>query len=405
MSCEKTGRNDPCPCGSGKKYKQCCLVKQANSDQSALLKQIPLVLRQALAFIQGGLLLKAVLLCKQILSVAPTQPDALHLLGTIALREGRVDQAVDLISRALKYNPNNPEYYNNLGFALHEQGRLDAALKNYRQALALAPNYGNAYFNMHALMLQNVPEALVCLEKVVAQTPGDMEAQWMMAVLLERDGKAGAANKVLDELLRSGGLSAARVDAWNTLKQEGGLQLPMMGSMLQTLQHCLTKAPQDGLVLEFGVRFGNTIRQIAELVGPRQVVHGFDSFEGLPEAWHKEAKGSYSTKGEIPDVPKHVRLHQGWFENTLPIFLEQYPGNVRLINIDCDIYSSTKTVLDLLAPRIVSGAVIVFDEYIGNEQWREDEFKAFQEAIARYGWEYEYLCFSLFTKQVGVRIK
>ncbi|NSW92407.1 MAG: SEC-C domain-containing protein [Firmicutes bacterium] len=21
---EKTGRNDPCPCGSGKKYKKCC---------------------------------------------------------------------------------------------------------------------------------------------------------------------------------------------------------------------------------------------------------------------------------------------------------------------------------------------------------------------------------------------
>jgi SEC-C motif domain protein len=26
-STPKVGRNDPCPCGSGKKYKQCCLVK------------------------------------------------------------------------------------------------------------------------------------------------------------------------------------------------------------------------------------------------------------------------------------------------------------------------------------------------------------------------------------------
>lgn len=24
---EKTGRNDPCPCGSGKKYKKCCMEK------------------------------------------------------------------------------------------------------------------------------------------------------------------------------------------------------------------------------------------------------------------------------------------------------------------------------------------------------------------------------------------
>jgi hypothetical protein len=89
----------------------------------------------------------------------------------------------------------------------------------------------------------------------------------------------------------------------------------------------------------------------------------------------------------------------------LPTFLEQHPGNVRFINIDCDIYSSTKTVLDCLAPRIVPGSVLVFDEYIGNEQWREDEYKAFQEAAQTYGWKYEYLCFSLFTKQVAVRIQ
>jgi len=68
------------------------------------------------------------------------------------------------------------------------------------------------------------------------------------------------------------------------------------------------------------------------------------------------------------------------------------------------VYSLTKAVLTLLAPRIAPGAVIVFDECIGNEHWREDEFKAFQEAVAQYGWKYEYLCFSLFTKQVATMI-
>ncbi|HEU4709088.1 MAG TPA: hypothetical protein VFS17_07225, partial [Methylophilaceae bacterium] len=67
-------------------------------------------------------------------------------------------------------------------------------------------------------------------------------------------------------------------------------------------------------------------------------------------------------------------------------------------------YSSTKTVLDALAPRIIPGSILVFDEYIGNEHWREDEYKAFQEAVKAYGWRYEYLSFSLFTKQVAVRI-
>ncbi len=27
MAADKVGRNDPCPCGSGRKYKQCCANK------------------------------------------------------------------------------------------------------------------------------------------------------------------------------------------------------------------------------------------------------------------------------------------------------------------------------------------------------------------------------------------
>ena len=32
----KAGRNDPCPCGSGKKYKQCCLLKSASKKGKKL---------------------------------------------------------------------------------------------------------------------------------------------------------------------------------------------------------------------------------------------------------------------------------------------------------------------------------------------------------------------------------
>lgn len=36
----KIGRNDPCPCGSGKKYKQCCLNKQTNRNEYEEIKDI-----------------------------------------------------------------------------------------------------------------------------------------------------------------------------------------------------------------------------------------------------------------------------------------------------------------------------------------------------------------------------
>jgi tetratricopeptide (TPR) repeat protein len=33
----KTGRNDPCPCGSGKKFKQCCLRKEEQAEREAVV--------------------------------------------------------------------------------------------------------------------------------------------------------------------------------------------------------------------------------------------------------------------------------------------------------------------------------------------------------------------------------
>jgi len=133
-------------------------------------------------------------------------------------------------------------------------------------------------------------------------------------------------------------------------------------------------------------------------------VHGFDSFEGLPEQWHVQPKGAYSTCGEVPEVPPNVELHIGWFDATLPVFVGKNDQPVRFINVDCDLYSSTKTVLDQLAPRIQPGTVLVFDEYVGNDRWRQDEFKAFQEAVVEHGWRYEYLAFSVTDFQGSVRI-
>jgi len=61
----------------------------------------------------------------------------------------------------------------------------------------------------------------------------------------------------------------------------------------------------------------------------------------------------------IPSMPDNVKLHVGWFDDTLPEFLKGNIEQVGFINVDCDIYSSTKTVLDLLAPRITCGTIFV----------------------------------------------
>jgi len=160
----------------------------------------------------------------------------------------------------------------------------------------------------------------------------------------------------------------------------------------------------DGLVLEFGVYFGKSVRILAERLRDA-TVHGFDTFTGLPEDWtDAKQRGTYSTDSNLPPAPSNVRYHVGTFDATLPDFLARHRGPVRFMNVDCDLYISTKQIFDALHERVVPGTVIVFDEYVMTSRWRDDEYKAFQEAVARHGWQYEYLGISLVSGQAAVRI-
>jgi hypothetical protein len=173
---------------------------------------------------------------------------------------------------------------------------------------------------------------------------------------------------------------------------------------LDLLGFALSRAPQEGLVLEFGVEKGASLRHLAGLTA--RTVHGFDSFEGLPGDWHgtREAKGAFSLQGRLPKVPGNARLHVGWFDATLPAFLAADPAACALIHVDCDIYASTVSVFTNLGPRIRPGTVIVFDEYFNYPGWRQHEYKAFQEFIAASGLQYRYLGFSAEKGHVAVRI-
>ena len=160
---------------------------------------------------------------------------------------------------------------------------------------------------------------------------------------------------------------------------------------------------EHGLVCEFGVATGNSINYIASLL-PQTTVFGFDSFEGLPEDWREEyPRGSFQIE-RLPEVSANVTLKKGWFSDTLPDFLEQHSGQAVFVHVDCDLYSSTKDIFNLLAPRIGPGTVLVFDEYFNYPGWREGEYKAFMEFINRTGYEFEYLGYCRASEQVAVKI-
>lgn len=141
----------------------------------------------------------------------------------------------------------------------------------------------------------------------------------------------------------------------------------------------------SGLVLEFGVAEGNTIRDISQYCDK---VYGFDSFEGLPEDW-RDGMGAGTFKCEVPTVPENVELVIGLIQDTIDGFMNDHPDDVSFIHIDVDLYSSTKCILSKLKDRIKSGTIIAFDELCLYGGYEEHEFKAFLEFINDTGFKIE----------------
>jgi hypothetical protein len=111
-------------------------------------------------------------------------------------------------------------------------------------------------------------------------------------------------------------------------------------------------------------------------------LHGFDSFEGLPEAWGPHAKGTFSVSGKLPEIADpRVQFFKGWFEEVLPTYVVP-DHDVLIMIVDADIYTSTAYVLRHLRAYVRPGTFIYFDEthhYFDETHHVEDEAKAFHE--------------------------
>lgn len=142
-------------------------------------------------------------------------------------------------------------------------------------------------------------------------------------------------------------------------------------------------ADRPVLYMEFGVYEGEATRYWSKILrNPDSILHGFDSFEGLPEDWNPDfPKGYFSTKGIIPKIEDNrVKFFKGWFDETLPRY-ECPDHQVLFLNLDADLYSSTIYVLKSLKDRIVPGTYIYFDEF----SHMEHEFRAFNEFMNETG--------------------
>ena len=165
--------------------------------------------------------------------------------------------------------------------------------------------------------------------------------------------------------------------------------LPVIGEDKEiSLLNSISQADDNGYWLEFGVHEGETITHTAgsKLGIPNFLIHGFDSFEGLPEDWiENNPKGHFNLDG---NVPKHllslnsINIVKGWFDKSLPKFIKENNINkISFLNIDSDLYSSANTVLTLLTPYFKDHCVIYFDEFCNYPGGENGEYKAFSEFL------------------------
>jgi tetratricopeptide (TPR) repeat protein len=188
------GRNDPCPCGSGKRYKQ-CHGAVGSAAPTAPVAPPPSPSPDALAMRgmqshQRGDLAAAERDYRAALATAPEHPAALHYLGVIHYQHNRFAEALPLLERAVALVPEEPEFHNNLGLALAAADRTEEAVAQYRQALARKPDLTTAWNNMGlALQAANrLQQATDAFRQALKLAPNFAQAHWNLSLALLMTG-------------------------------------------------------------------------------------------------------------------------------------------------------------------------------------------------------------------------
>ena len=180
------GRNDPCPCGSGKRYKQChgAIAATATASPDERVKTGMVAHRR-------GDLEAAARDYEAALAQAPDHPYALHYRGMIDYQRGQPAAALERLQRAVALRPEEAEFHNNLGLVLVDLDRHDAAIAAYRGALALNAQNAGAWSNLGlALTADNrLAESIDAFRRAIALRADYGEAHWNLALALLAHGE------------------------------------------------------------------------------------------------------------------------------------------------------------------------------------------------------------------------
>jgi tetratricopeptide (TPR) repeat protein len=178
----KPGRNDPCPCGSGKKYKRCCGgLSSVGVPRAGELAHTDAEMHFDLGVARHdhGDLADAAASFRRALELRPDFAEAHGNLGNALVDLGQLEDAVYHYRRMLELRPDLAEAHNNLGNALLSLRRFEEAAVSYRQAVALRPNAPGAHANLGNVLhaLGRPQEALIHCRRALELEPDSPEAE------------------------------------------------------------------------------------------------------------------------------------------------------------------------------------------------------------------------------------
>jgi len=245
----KPGRTDPCPCGSGSKYKNCCGRLQPGS--------IPEV-QFLIALMHAGRFPELEAAARKALELQPHSGFIWQLLGLALSKQGK--DAIRAHTEAVKYGPSDPVAHLNLGNALGRAGLLQEAAASYRRALALRPELVEALNNLADVELEqgDLEAASASLRRAVELRPDFAEAQQNLGKALLRLGRYEEA---LESCKKAVHLAPGSPQAHNSL----GNVLARLGQFdaaIASFRRCIALWPEFA---EAHANLANAIRSTGRL--------------------------------------------------------------------------------------------------------------------------------------------
>jgi tetratricopeptide (TPR) repeat protein len=314
------GRNEACPCGSGRKFKHCCGSSPAAAPaflQSRRPAEAEIECERLLALGQAledrGLLDRAAECFTRATVLRPQFAEAHNDLGVVLLRLGRTDAAIASCQRALALRPQFAAAIGNLANARRAQGALAAAIEGYRRVIALEPGLAEAHRNLGSALLEAGDRAAIdSLRRAIELRPDFASAVTQLARALTAAGRGAEAIPHFERLLANGP-SAELLNEYGTLLAGLG----RYEQCVRCYRDALTRAPADarlhanlGHALHCLGDFRAAIehcRRAIELEPrlPEAHLHLGNSLLALNALY--EADAAYRTGLEI--APDHAALH------------------------------------------------------------------------------------------------